>query len=374
MHTTWHSLHQGPNISQANSPHLVGSMPQFWSSGRRIIHVSDPDPRLAPNMLSGVHVRTLCWPVHELHILFPQKSSGAMALSWVLTIHKVSSKNARCPGKHTIVEKPDVVESSIQHHHFTPLMVDCTPYYDWGAMVTAHWLDACIYRSLPLPAAHSTMTTTVKREARLITEDTVPPLSEVPPFAHSSPHMAISSVTQSQSGTPGGTPRLIASSPEAFTMLWTDNLFRNRWIISTHKRAAGMERCQWLSRLTVCLLRLWSDSHFQASTDVTNQCLSCIAKFCWRTLATQHSCHLSLKITISQQFYNTHQYLLLKIHGMMPSKNDRKCKMILQEAHIVLNRQSACTLHTKWQQLGWLPFQSVPVLYCVVATSVGDYN
>ena len=86
-----------------------------------------------------------------------------------------------------------------------------TPYHDWGAMVTVHWLDACIYRSLPLPAAHTSMTTTVKREARL-TEDTVPPLPEVPPFVHSSPHMAISSVTQSQSGTPGGTPRLIASS------------------------------------------------------------------------------------------------------------------------------------------------------------------
>ena len=138
-----------------------------------------------------------------------------VALFWVLDIHKVSSKNACCPGKHTIVEKPDValaVESSIHHHHFTPLTVDSTPYYDWGAMVTAHWLDACIYWSLPLPAAHTSMTTTVKREARLITEDTVPPLSEVPPFLQSSPHMAISSVTQSQSGTPGRTPRLIASS------------------------------------------------------------------------------------------------------------------------------------------------------------------
>ena len=200
MHTTWHSLHQGPYISQANSPHLVGSTPQFWSSGRRIIHVSDPDPRLAPNMLSGVHVRTLWWPVHELQILLPQKSIGAMRCAGhgiVLDIHKVSSKNARCPGKHTIVEKPDValaVESSIQHHHFTPLMVDNTPYHDWGAMVTAHWLDACIYRSLPLPAAHTSMTTTVKREARFITEDTVPPLSEVPPFVHPSPHMALSSV------------------------------------------------------------------------------------------------------------------------------------------------------------------------------------
>ena len=94
-HTTWHSLHQGPYISQAHSPHLVGCTPRFWSSGRRIIHVSDPDPRLAPNMLSGVHVRTLCWPVHDIQILLPQKSIGAMRCAGhgiVLDIHKVSSK------------------------------------------------------------------------------------------------------------------------------------------------------------------------------------------------------------------------------------------------------------------------------------------
>ena len=141
--------------------YLVGSRTQFCSRGRRIIHVSDPDPCLAPNMLSGVHVRTLCWPVYDLYILLTQKSIGAMRYAGhglVLDIHKVSSKNALCPGKHTIVEKPGValvVESAIQHHNFTPVMVDSTPYHDWGAMVTVHCLDACIYRSLLLPAAHT---------------------------------------------------------------------------------------------------------------------------------------------------------------------------------------------------------------------------
>ena len=71
-----------------------------------------------------------------------------MGRDTVLDIPKVSSKNAPCPGKHTIVKKPDValaVEGSIQPHQFTPpTMVDGTPYHDWGAKVTLCWLDAHI--------------------------------------------------------------------------------------------------------------------------------------------------------------------------------------------------------------------------------------
>ena len=60
-------------------------------------------------------------------------------------------------------------------HVTTPLIlcivVDSTPYHDWGAMVTAQRLDTYIYWSL-LPAVHMSTTITVKRrEVRLITKD-----------------------------------------------------------------------------------------------------------------------------------------------------------------------------------------------------------
>ena len=116
----------------------------------------------------------------------PRKSSGVMCYvgrGIVLDIHKVSSQNSHHPGKHTIA--------------------DSTPYHDWGAMVTIHWFNACIYRFLPLLAVHTNMTITVKHsEARPIMEDTVPPKAEVPPSDRSSQHMAASSVVQSQSGMP----------------------------------------------------------------------------------------------------------------------------------------------------------------------------
>ena len=87
-------------------------------------------------------------------------------------------------------------------------MVDGTSYHARGAMVTVRWLDARIYLSHTLPALHASKTITVKQhEAKLITEDTVPPVPEVLPSVRSPPHAAASPVIQSQSGTPDGTPR-----------------------------------------------------------------------------------------------------------------------------------------------------------------------
>ena len=51
--------------------------------------------RWVPNMLSGVHVWTLCWEVHDPHIPFPQKSSGVtccVGRGVVLDIHKILLK------------------------------------------------------------------------------------------------------------------------------------------------------------------------------------------------------------------------------------------------------------------------------------------
>ena len=200
----------------------------------------------------------------------------------------------------------------------TPLMfcmvVDCTPYHDWGAMVTVQWLDACIYRSLPLPAVHTSTTITVKLHgARLIIEDTVPPVPGVPHSVCSSAHMAASPVIHSPSGTLAGR---LDWYPAARSLLHCSILTTSSEIGGSSPRTDEQlewNDCPWPFESAVRLLGPWSDSsNFQAFTDVADQCLGCITKFCWRILATQH-----------------------------PSKSDRKRKMISQETQAILNRQSA---------------------------------
>ena len=164
------------------------------------------------------------------------------------------------------------------------MVVDCTPYHDWGAMVSVQWLDSCIYWSLPLPAVRTSMSITVKlREGRLITGDTVAPVPKVPPSVRSSPHMAASPVIHSQSGTPGGTPKLIASNQKPVTLLQTDYILRNRRIISMHRRAAGMKRLSmtiWINSLSswtvVTLLQLPS----------LNWCGRPMFRLCYKILLT----------------------------------------------------------------------------------------
>ena len=164
------------------------------------------------------------------------------------------------------------------------MVVDCTPYHDWGAMVSVQWLDSCIYWSLPLPAVRTSMSITVElREGRLITGDTVAPVPKVPPSVRSSPHMSASPVIHSQSGTPGGTPKLIASSQKPVTLLQTDYILRNRRIISMRRRAAGMKRLSmtiWINSLSswtmVTLLQLPS----------LNWCGRPMFRLCYKILLT----------------------------------------------------------------------------------------
>ena len=113
-----------------------------------------------------------------------------------------------------------------------------------------------------------------------------------PISVRSSPQMAVSSVIQSQSGTPGGTPRQITSSqkPSPCSELPTSSEIGG----SSPRADDQLEwnDCQWPVALTICLLGLWSDSSdFQVSANAAEQCLSCIAKFCWRIHTTQHSSH-----------------------------------------------------------------------------------
>ena len=158
-----------------------------WKGGG--IRVSDPDPHLVPNMLNEVDVWTTSWPVHDLRILLCMKSSSVMCCSGrdtFMDIHKMSSKNTCRPGKSDVAY---VAEGFIQHHQFTPFTIlDATPCHYWGATVTVSGLNARIYQFLSLPVTQTSTTIAAKQpEGRLITEDTVPPVTEVPPSVRS-PH------------------------------------------------------------------------------------------------------------------------------------------------------------------------------------------
>ena len=71
--------------------------------GNGAIHIWDPDPRFVPNMLNGI----------------------------------VLDKNVHLPGKHAILEKPEVVlavEGSIQHHQgpfLSPILSQVTGQFTW---------------------------------------------------------------------------------------------------------------------------------------------------------------------------------------------------------------------------------------------------
>ena len=210
---------------------------------------------------------------------------------------------------------------------------------------------------LPLPVAHtSTIITVKRREARLVTEDTVPPVPAVPPSA-------ASPVIQSQSETPGGTPRPIASSqkpvynaPNWLPPKSADHLHEPRWNDSI--------------RINCLSSRLWLDfCDLRASADVADQCLGCVAKFSWCILVT-HPTFLPLPIENSPQtttWKDTTVFALTNYVAWCP-KNE-KVKWFSKKHTYYWTVNLLGRLHPKWQQLGWLPFQSVPTLYmCTVGT------
>ena len=127
-------------------------------------------------------------PVHDLHILLCQESSRVtfwwgVALSWTYTSFVQKRPSPRKANYHGVAWcsvggwgfhlAPPV--HSFQNQRWQPMQ-------NWGATVTANGLEAHIWQSLPLPVVHTSMTITVKhREVKLLTEDTAPPVPEVPP-------------------------------------------------------------------------------------------------------------------------------------------------------------------------------------------------
>ena len=152
-------------------------------------------PHFVPNMVNGA-------PVYVLHILLCQESSRVTCCVWRGI---VLDKSTRRPGKYTIAENPIVVlavEDSTQHHYFSPLLGEWHP-IPWlrghGYRPWVGCTNLSVY--LPFPAHTDTIISVKRREARLITEVTVPPVP-----VRSPTHTVASPVIQSQSGTPGGTP------------------------------------------------------------------------------------------------------------------------------------------------------------------------
>ena len=99
-----------------------------------------------------------------------------------------------------------------------------------------------------------------------------------------------------------------------FTILRTDNLLRNRRIISTCRPGAETKRLSLTVQLSLSSgcgqtpptstpPLIWPTSVFVALQIFAEASLG----------PTQHSCHFSLRITLNGQSYNSHQYLLLQI-------------------------------------------------------------
>ena len=318
-------FHQGSHPSWVTCrPSLGDSTPQFWHSGRGSHPCLGSRPSFGPKhaQWGSCLVSEMASP--WLHILLCQKScriTRCVGRGIVLDIHKASSQNARRPRTHT-TEKPDV---TLQLRVPSSTTSSLLPPWYWGVTVSVHGLDARIYQFLPLPAAHTSTTISIKPcEARLITEDTVPPGSEVPHSVRSPQHMAASPVIQSQCVTPGGTLRSTARN--LFTML------RIRRIISTCIRGAEMK---WLS-LTVqinCLVFSGFAQNLPTSTPPLmwpTTVSVALQTFADTSLQhTQHSCDFSLRKALSRQSYNMHHYLLFpNCTAWCHQRSMKKCKML----------------------------------------------
>ena len=182
-------------------------------------------------------------------------------------------------------------------------------------MVTILGLDTRIYQSLPFPAAHTNTTITVKqRKVRLITEDTVPPVSEFRNSVHSPTHTAVSPVIQSQSGTPGGTTKPIASSqnpvynapnwqppPKSTDHLHAQSRSRDETIVPDH--SVSLSVFLGCGRTSTTSPTPRPSSASIASQNFADASLQHI----------QNYCHFLLRIALTRQSYTTHQYLLLHI-------------------------------------------------------------
>ena len=64
-----------------------------WARFVGVAHVTDYDAHFVPDMLDGVHIRALCWPVHHIYILLHGKVRSYMT----------------CMGSSVVMHKDEIV-------------------------------------------------------------------------------------------------------------------------------------------------------------------------------------------------------------------------------------------------------------------------
>ena len=199
-----------------------------------------------------------------------------------------------------------------------------------------------IYQSLPLPAVHTSMTITVKQgETRLITEDTATPVPEVQPSERSPTHTAASPVIQKS-----GSQNSVYSAPncqpppKSADHIHAQTRNRDETICPDHSD-------QLSSRAVIRLARP------PRLTDVTDQCLGCVAKFCWCILTTHLTFLPLLDVNIPQPaiLHYAPVFAVANFAAWCP-------KGMIENAKWFSKKRTQCwtvnllgKLHPKWQQL-----------------------
>ena len=183
----------------------------FQLQWKGVIHVSDPDQHLTPNMLNWVHVWAFVPRSSTQNPVGPKRLPCQM-LYWAGHCLRRTQSYAQTPlsPKATIHSSgPGFTDAGSWLH--PPRPAHSSPYHDWRATISIIRLDAGINQPLPLPTAHPDPTVTVVYgEPGLITEDTVSPLSEVQLSVPPPPLRASSPVLRSEPSTFGWTPRPIS--------------------------------------------------------------------------------------------------------------------------------------------------------------------
>ena len=151
-------------------------------------------------------------------------------------------------------------------------------------------------------------------------------------IVRSLPHTAASPVIQNQSGTPGARPRPINSNqkpvynapnwqspPKLGDHLHAQTRSRDEKIVPDYSYQLYVFLGRGQDPPTSTPPRMWLTRVSVASQNFADTSV-------WHT---QHSCHFSLRLA-----YRTSS-CSWKLRGMMPSKNDRTCKLMWQETHSV---------------------------------------
>ena len=117
--------------------------------------------------------------------------------------------------------------------------------------------------------------------------------------------------------------------------------------------------CPWPFGSNVCLLELWSySSDLQATADVADQCVGCVAKFCWRILATHPTFLPLLAENIPQPTILRHAsvFALENYAAWCPQRIIVSAQLVSKKHTYYWIVNLLDRFHPKWQQLGWLTF------------------